>query len=98
MGGGVFALLGFKKQQRRSHESAARPGHRQKRHEAEQSRPRQLSRKSYEEEMEPWQRKVRRTDEDHGRWISGLDVDRKAEEFIDRIHKKLNPDHCLEVM
>ncbi|RZR98417.1 hypothetical protein BHM03_00027771 [Ensete ventricosum] len=98
MGGGVFALLGFKKQQRRSHESAARPGHRQKGHEAEQSRPRQLSRKSYEEEMEPWQRKVRRTDEDHGRWISGLDVDRKAEEFIDRIHKKLNPDHCLEVM
>ncbi|RRT67423.1 hypothetical protein B296_00003678 [Ensete ventricosum] len=70
---------------------------RQKGHEAEQSRPRQLSRKSYEEEMEPWQRKVRRTDEDHGRWISGLDVDRKAEEFIDRIHKKLNPDHCLEV-
>ncbi|CAL9097335.1 unnamed protein product [Musa acuminata var. zebrina] len=98
MGGGVFALLGFKKQQRRGHESAAQPGHRQKGHEAAQSRPRQLSRKSYEEEMEPWQRKVRRTDEDHGRWVSGLDVDRKAEEFIDRFHKKMNPDHGLEAI
>ncbi|CAL9172394.1 unnamed protein product [Musa hybrid cultivar] len=92
MGGGLLAFFGLRRQQTRGHEKAAEPRQRRKGHEPDRRRPWQAKAGSFEAEMEPWQRKVRRTDEDHGRWVSGLDVDRKAEEFIHRVHRRMNPE------
>ncbi|URD75592.1 hypothetical protein MUK42_08971 [Musa troglodytarum] len=100
-GGGVFALFGFRRRQRRGHEAVGAEA-RQRRKGDGYGRPRQqamTTSRSYEAEVEAWERKVRRTDEDHGRWDAGLDVDRQAKEFIDRVHGKLmNADHLMEAI
>lgn len=37
-------------------------------------------------------RKVRPSDEDRGRWYGEPDIDKKAKEFIDKVHRNMEHD------
>ncbi|WOK95211.1 hypothetical protein Cni_G03918 [Canna indica] len=57
------------------------------------------------EKEAPWQRKARRSEDgeeeviSYGRWVAGVDVDRRAKEFIDRVHyRRMHPDQWLEAV
>lgn len=86
----MITFLGFKgtaSRSRKSHEAEPKPTH--------------DSRRSYEADAEAKQprTKVRRSDDDlGGSWIAEPDIDRKAEEFIVRVHRRMNPElHLVAV-
>ncbi|RRT59323.1 hypothetical protein B296_00045931 [Ensete ventricosum] len=87
MGGGsksLITFLGFKGTASRIRKS----------HEAE-PKPTQYSRRSYEADAEARQprTKIRRSDDDlGGSWVAEPDIDRKAEEFIVKVHRRMNPE------
>lgn len=87
----MFSFFGNNKTHNRGHEAETET--RQPRKDYKQERKPSHQKHGHDAEMEPRHpRKIRPSDDDRRHWVAEPDIDRKAQEFIDREHRRMVPE------